>query len=68
MSSEPVIQLAQLGKSFRRYARPLDRVKEWLSPGRQYHRVIPVLSNVNLTVRRGKSWASWGATVRESPR
>ena len=56
MSQKPAIQLQSVEKMHRLFARPLDRLKEALSPfGKTYHQVFWALRDVNLAVLRGES-------------
>jgi lipopolysaccharide transport system ATP-binding protein len=54
MPADPIIEITQLGKRFRVYDQPLDRLKEWLTPrGMSFHWAFWALRDINLRVRRG---------------
>ena len=62
MTSEPIIQIDHLSKRFRVYDKPIDRLKEWLTPrGMSYHWAFWALRDVNLEVARGASLGIIGA-------
>jgi lipopolysaccharide transport system ATP-binding protein len=48
------IRAEQLGKAYRRYARPFDRAVEWLG-GRQRHQLFWAVEDVSVTVNPGDS-------------
>lgn len=50
--TESVIELNNVSKHYRVYARPSDRLLEWVSPT-QRHSVFKALKNVSLSVRPG---------------
>lgn len=53
-SSEPVIRLENISKTYRLYERPIDRLAEAITLGhRQRHRQIRVLTGVNLSIAAG---------------
>ncbi|MFZ9880407.1 MAG: ABC transporter ATP-binding protein [Phycisphaerales bacterium] len=53
---QPVISLRGVGKTFRTFARPSDRVRRWLSGGRAGHcREHAVLAGIDLDVMRGET-------------
>jgi len=52
--------LSNVGKAYRRYAHPRDRLLEALAPRRPRHERIWVLRNVDITVRSGESLAIIG--------
>lgn len=53
---EAVIEAAGLGKTFRIFDHPADRLKQALSLGRRrYHREFTALREVSFTVRRGET-------------
>ena len=53
--SEPVIEFRGVGKQYRLYSRPADRLREALHPfGKTYHRVFQALRGVNLSVAPGE--------------
>jgi len=54
MSSEAVIKLDGIGKSYRIYQRPIDRIREMYSlRGRTYHKTFSALKEINLAIERG---------------
>src|ERR1700741_468838 len=53
--SDLLVDVRGLGKSYRIYARPEDRLKQYLSPGRQYYRDFWALRDVSLQLRRGET-------------
>lgn len=58
MSSEDadlLVDVRGLGKSYRVYARPQDRLKQFLSPNRQHYRDFWALKDVSLQLRRGET-------------
>ena len=56
MNEENVIEIKGLSKRFRVYDRPLDRLKEWLTPsGMSFHWAYWALRDVDLTVKKGSS-------------
>lgn len=56
MNEENVIEIKGLSKRFRVYDRPLDRLKEWLTPsGMSFHWAYWALREVDLTVKKGSS-------------
>jgi lipopolysaccharide transport system ATP-binding protein len=60
--SAPVITIENLSKRFRVYDRPLDRLKEWLTPrGVSFHWAFWALREVSFSVRRGSSLGIIGA-------
>ncbi len=64
MSSEPVIEVAGLGKCYRIYERPADRLKQLLWGGlraQAYGREFWAVRDVTLTVRRGEAVGLIGA-------
>jgi homopolymeric O-antigen transport system ATP-binding protein len=54
------LALSNVGKAYRRYAHPRDRLKEALLRGRPRHEKIWVLRNVDVTIARGESVAIIG--------
>ena len=52
--------LSNVGKAYRRYAHPRDRLLELLPPRRPRHEPIWVLRNVDITVQSGESLAIVG--------
>lgn len=53
--SDPVLQVENLGKCFKIYRNPWDRVREWMSPKKRiYHEPFWSLRNVSFEVRRGE--------------
>lgn len=58
---EGVVQTQDLGKCYKLYARPLDRIREVLSPrGKSYHQDFWALREVTFSVRAGESWGIIG--------
>jgi lipopolysaccharide transport system ATP-binding protein len=55
MASDLVIRTRDLGKAYRIWPRPEDRLKELLLPWRRYHRDFWALRQVNLEFRRGEA-------------
>ena len=56
MSSDPVIHAEGLGKSYRLYATPRDRLKQlFASSRRKYYREFSALSDVSFDVERGET-------------
>lgn len=52
---EIALRLEDVSKSYRAYATPADRLREALSiTGKRFHRQIPALTDVSLTVPRGE--------------
>ena len=59
---EPIIKIENLSKRFRVYDKPLDRLKEWLTPrGMSYHWAFWALQNINLEVQPGAALGIVGA-------
>ena len=60
--SEPIIKITDLSKRFRVYDRPVDRLKEWITPlGMSYHWAFWALRDVNLEIPRGSACGIIGA-------
>ena len=58
----PIIKIENLSKRFRVYDKPLDRLKEWLTPrGMSYHWAFWALQNINLEVQPGAALGIVGA-------
>jgi ABC-type polysaccharide/polyol phosphate transport system ATPase subunit len=56
MTEPIVIQAENLGKVYRLYERPIDRLKEALHPlGRRYHRDFHALNGLSFSIRRGET-------------
>ena len=64
MSSEPVIRVSKLSKSFPIYARPSDRLKQFIFPRirrmlglapKQYYRTFTALSDINFEIHKGET-------------
>lgn len=54
--NETAVTLSQIGKIYRIYARPQDRLKQMLMRGRrQYFREFEALRNVSLTIKKGET-------------
>ena len=54
-SNEVVVSLEGISKCFRRYSRPVDRLKEILLPGKSYAGEFWALRDINLQVHRGET-------------
>ncbi len=53
---EPIIELKGVGKKYRIYRHPLDRVKEFLWLGRRsHHEELWALRDIDLVIRPGDS-------------
>lgn len=52
---EAVISLKNVSKSFKRYSRPVDRLKELLLPGKSYAEEFWAVQQVDLQVHRGET-------------
>ena len=50
----PVISCAGLGKAYAIYARPQDRLKEWIT-GRQHAQLFWALHNISVSIRPGQT-------------
>ena len=60
--TEAIIQIKNLSKRFRVYDRPVDRLKEWITPlGMSYHWAFWALRDVNLEIDRGSACGIIGA-------
>ena len=56
MNKDNVIEIKGLAKRFRVYDRPLDRLKEWLTPsGMSFHWAYWALREIDLEVKKGSS-------------
>ena len=56
MKEENVIEIKGLSKRFRVYDRPLDRLKEWLTPiGMSFHWAYWALRDIDLEIKKGSS-------------
>jgi len=56
MSSEQVVRVRGLGKCYRIYKRPIDRLREFLSPRNQtYHHPFWALDDVTFNVKKGET-------------
>jgi lipopolysaccharide transport system ATP-binding protein len=55
MASDLIIRMRHLGKAYRIWPRPEDRLKEFLFPWRRYHHDFWALRQVNLDFRRGEA-------------
>ncbi|MCK5852604.1 Wzt carbohydrate-binding domain-containing protein [bacterium] len=59
---DTVIKIKSLSKRFRIYDKPIDRLKEWLTPrGMSYHWAFWALKDINLEVKHGASLGIIGA-------
>lgn len=53
---DPAIEILNVSKVYKLYDKPIDRLKEALSPTKKsYHRDFYALKNIHLTVRRGET-------------
>lgn len=52
---KPAIHVEGLGKSYRTYSKPIDRLKQSIFKQRQYYKEFHALQNINLTVEKGSS-------------
>jgi len=55
MSSDLVLRTRDLGKAYRIWRRPEDRLKQFLFPRRRYYEDYWALEHVNLELRRGEA-------------
>ncbi|HTV35334.1 MAG TPA: ABC transporter ATP-binding protein [Xanthobacteraceae bacterium] len=55
MASDLIIRMRDLGKSYRIWSRPEDRLKQIVFPWRRYHQDFWALRDVNLEMRRGEA-------------
>lgn len=55
MGEEIAISLTSVSKSYKQYARPVDRLKELLLPGKTYAQEFWALQEINLEVLRGET-------------
>jgi lipopolysaccharide transport system ATP-binding protein len=53
--SEIAISLKNVSKCFKRYAHPVDRLKEILLPGKSYAQEFWALQNINLEILKGQT-------------
>ncbi|WP_017302677.1 ABC transporter ATP-binding protein [Spirulina subsalsa] len=53
--SETIIDLNNVSKCYRRYHRPIDRLKEILLPGKKHSQEFWALQNINLEVEKGET-------------
>jgi lipopolysaccharide transport system ATP-binding protein len=54
------ISLKNVSKCFKRYARPVDRLKEMLFPGKSYAQEFWALRDINLDIRKGETFGIIG--------
>jgi lipopolysaccharide transport system ATP-binding protein len=60
--TDTIITIKNLSKRFRVYDRPIDRLKEWITPlGMSYHWAFWALRDVNLEIERGSACGIIGA-------
>ena len=65
--SEPVVRARNLGKCYKLYARPLDRLKElFATRGKHYHQDFWALQSVSFSVRPGSRGVLLGAMGQEN--
>jgi lipopolysaccharide transport system ATP-binding protein len=55
MGEEIAISLKNVSKSYKRYARPVDRLKELLLPGKTYAQEFWALQEINLEIPKGET-------------
>ena len=55
MGAELAISLENVSKCFKRYDRPVDRLKEVLLPSKNYADVFWALRDINLEIPKGQS-------------
>jgi lipopolysaccharide transport system ATP-binding protein len=55
MGEEIAISLKNVSKSYKRYARPVDRLKELLLPGKSYAQEFWALQEINLEIPKGET-------------
>ncbi|MBW4418861.1 MAG: ABC transporter ATP-binding protein [Myxacorys californica WJT36-NPBG1] len=53
--SESIISLKNVSKCFKRYAKPVDRLKELLLPGKSHADVFWALQDINLEIFKGET-------------
>ena len=54
-ATKPAIHVEGLGKSYRTYSKPIDRLKQSIFKRRRYYQEFHALQNINLTVDKGSS-------------
>jgi lipopolysaccharide transport system ATP-binding protein len=60
MGEEIAISLKNVSKCFKRYARPVDRLKELLLPGKSYAHEFWALRDINLDICKGETFGIIG--------
>jgi len=60
MGEEIAISLKNVSKCFKRYARPVDRLKEILLPGKSYAQEFWALRDINLDICKGETFGIIG--------
>ena len=60
MGEEIAISLKNVSKCFKRYARPVDRLKELLLPGKSYAQEFWALRDINLDICKGETFGIVG--------
>jgi lipopolysaccharide transport system ATP-binding protein len=60
MGEEIAISLNNVSKCFKRYARPVDRLKEMLLPGKSYAQEFWALRDINLDICKGETFGIIG--------
>ena len=60
MGEEIAISLKNVSKCFKRYARPVDRLKELLLPGKSYAQEFWALRDINLDICKGETFGIIG--------
>lgn len=54
MNQDQVINVSHLGKSYRLYDKPIDRLKETLWPLKKRHTIFKALEDITFTVQKGE--------------
>ena len=55
MGEEIAISLKNVSKCFKRYARPVDRLKELLLPGKSYAQEFWALQDISFEIMKGET-------------
>ena len=59
-SMKAAIHVEYLGKCYRTYQKPVDRLKQSVFPNRRYFNEFHALSDINLTIKKGESFGIIG--------
>ena len=59
-SMKAAIHVEGLGKCYRTYQKPVDRLKQSVFPNRRYFNEFHALSDINLTIKKGESFGIIG--------